>query len=70
MAELTGLLAKIAEDFQMKVQIKYQMDLKPAFSNLKELLCVCGSPLSKLPTATETVICNNCHKNYTWEMLG
>ncbi len=70
MAELTGLLAKIAEDFQVKIKTKLGKDLKPAFGNLKELLCNCGSPLAKLPAISEEVICNNCHKNYTWEMLG
>ncbi|MFX1295897.1 MAG: hypothetical protein ACFFD2_13730 [Promethearchaeota archaeon] len=70
MAELTGLLAKISEDFQMNILQNLQIDLKPAFGNLKQLLCECGSPISKLPTISETVVCNNCQKAYSWEILG
>ncbi|MHA1130004.1 MAG: hypothetical protein ACTSQI_00235 [Candidatus Helarchaeota archaeon] len=70
MAELTGLLAKIAEDFTLKLQTKYHLELKPAFNNLKEILCKCGSPLSRLPTITEEVECNSCHTLYTRKMLG
>ncbi|HUX98401.1 MAG TPA: PCI domain-containing protein [Candidatus Deferrimicrobium sp.] len=70
MAELTGLLAKLSEDFQNLIKNKFHFDFKPAFSNLKELLCECGSPLSQLPTLSQSVICNSCQKIYTWEMLG
>ncbi len=70
MAELTGLLAKISEDYTLKLQAKYGIALKPAFGNLKELLCKCGSPLPKLPSISESVECNACHTSYSWEMLG
>ncbi len=70
MAELTGLLAKISEDFRNKITSKLDVDLKPAFGSLKELLCDCGSPISKLPSITEEVICNSCQKMYTWKALG
>jgi len=70
MAELTGLLAKISEDFRNIVQTKLSTDLKPAFGNLKDLLCDCGSPLSRLPSLTEEVTCNSCHKMYTYDALG
>jgi len=70
MAELTGLLSKIAEDFQSKALTKLQTSLKPAFSPLKELLCECGNPLPKLPSRSEDVVCSSCAKTYTWEMLG
>jgi ribosomal protein S27AE len=70
MSELTGLLAKISEDFHNLIQTKFNVDLKPAFSNLKELLCECGSPLPQLPTILQNVTCNSCKKIYTWDMLG
>ncbi|NVM54960.1 MAG: hypothetical protein HWN66_14745, partial [Candidatus Helarchaeota archaeon] len=70
MAELTGLLAKISEDFQNKIRDKFQQEPKPAFGNLKDLLCECGSPLAKLPSISENVTCNSCQKSYTWKMLG
>jgi hypothetical protein len=70
MAELTGLLAKISEDFKEIVASKVHTDLKPAFGHLKDLRCACGSPISKLPSDSEEVTCNSCQKSYTWEMLG
>lgn len=70
MAELTGLLAKISEDFKDKVKAKLHTELRPVFGNLKELLCNCGSPISRLPSETEETTCNACHKAYSWEMLG
>lgn len=70
MAELTGLLSKIAEDFQAKALTKLQTSLKPAFSPLKELHCNCGNSLPKLPSRSEDVVCSSCAKTYTWEMLG
>ncbi|MDD1778859.1 MAG: hypothetical protein LUQ65_11910 [Candidatus Helarchaeota archaeon] len=70
MAELTGLLSKIAEDFQSKALTKLQTSLKPAFSPLKELHCDCGNSLPKLPSRSEDVVCSSCAKAYTWEMLG
>jgi len=70
MAELTGLLSKISEDFQTKVLTKLGTTLKPAYTPLKELLCECGNPLLKLPSRSQDVICNSCQKTYTYEMLG
>jgi hypothetical protein len=70
MSELTGLLSKIAEDFQSKALAKLQTSLKPAFSPLKELRCDCGNSLPKLPSRSEDVVCSSCAKTYTWEMLG
>jgi hypothetical protein len=70
MAELTGLLSKISEDFQAKVLTKLGTTLKSAFIPLKELLCDCGSQLPKLPSRSEDVICSSCQKIYTYEMLG
>ncbi|NVM30078.1 MAG: hypothetical protein HWN65_14640 [Candidatus Helarchaeota archaeon] len=70
MSELTGLLAKMSEDFREKIYGKLHVDLKPVFGSLKELICDCGSPLSRLPSDSEVVTCNSCNKTYSWEMLS
>ncbi|MHA1264292.1 MAG: hypothetical protein ACTSRS_03575 [Candidatus Helarchaeota archaeon] len=70
MAELTGILAKISEDFKEKINNTLNQSLKPAYGSLKDLLCECGAPLPRLPSVSEAITCNACHKSYTWEMLG
>ncbi len=67
-SELTGLLAKIAEDFEVKLK-ENAIQAKNVMGKLKELLCNCGAPISNLPTPTTPVTCQFCGATWTHSML-
>jgi len=68
-SELTGLLAKISEDFKNLVKQRKNLIIHGAFGPFKELRCKCGAPLPALPTRTKPVRCQYCGTQWIYEDL-
>lgn len=68
-SELTGLLAKISEDFKNLVKQRTNLIIHGAFGPFKELRCKCGAPLPMLPTRTRPVQCQYCGAQWIYDDL-
>ncbi len=68
-SELTGLLAKISEDFKNLVKQRTNLMIHGAFGPFKELRCKCGAPLPTLPTRTKPVRCQYCGAQWIYDDL-